>query len=88
LKDLVSDRYLRAAGSIGALLLLGAVVVSPGAPSMDYLPIGGLAMLVVTTTVMCLGRLAPAAAMARVIHDVDAERAPGLSSAAKRRGIR
>lgn len=88
MKDFVSDRRIRAAGSISAVLLLWAVFVSPGAPWMGYVSIGALAVLLVTTTVMCLGRLAPTASMAQVIHDVEAESAPRVSSAVKESRIR
>ena len=85
MKDFVSDRRIRAAGSISAVLLLWAAFVSPGNPLTGYVSMGTLSVLLVTTTVMCLGRLAPVAAMARVIHDVEAETAPRLSSAGKER---
>jgi hypothetical protein len=87
LKDFVSGRHISTTGSISAMLLLWAVFVSPGAAWTGYVALASLAMLVVTTTVLCLGRMAPAS-MAQVIHDVEAETAPRASSAARERGIR
>ena len=74
MKDFVSDRRLSAAGSVGALMVAWTLFVSPGSASSG-LPMAGLAILMMTTTVMCLGRLSAAPSMARVIHDGDAQAA-------------
>ena len=74
MKDFVSDRRIAAAGSIGALMVVWTLFVSPGS-AFAGLPVAGLAILMMTTTVMCLGRLAAVPSMARVIHDRDGETA-------------
>ena len=74
MKDFVSDRLVRAAGSTGALLVAWVLFVSPVSP-FEGLPVAGLAILMMTTTVMCLGRLAAVPSMARVILDVGGEAA-------------
>jgi hypothetical protein len=74
LNDLVSDRRTAAAASIGALMVAWTLFVSPGS-AFSGLPIAGLAVLMMTTTVMCLGRLSAMPSMARVIHDGGARKA-------------
>ena len=87
MKDFVSDRRLSAAGSIGALMVAWTLFVSPGSASSG-LPIAGLALLMMTTTVMCLGRLSAVPSMARVIHDGDAaQKARRQRSLGSRRSI-
>ena len=74
MKDFVSDRRMSAAGSIGALMVVWALFVSPGS-AFAGLPVAGLAILMMTTTVICLGRLAAVPSLARVIHDASGEAA-------------
>jgi hypothetical protein len=64
LQDFVSDRRRRAAGAISAMLLVGAAFLSPATSWMGYVSHSALAVLLMTTTVVCLGRLGPANAMA------------------------
>jgi hypothetical protein len=70
LQDFVSDRRTAAAGSIGALMVAWTLFTSPPS-AFSGLPIAGLAILMMTTTVMCLGRLSAVPSLARVIHDGD-----------------
>jgi hypothetical protein len=74
MKDFVSERRMSAAGSIGALMVVWTLFVNPGS-AFSGLPIAGLAILMMTTTVMCLGRLSAVPSLARVIHDGDAQAA-------------
>jgi hypothetical protein len=71
LKDFVSDRRTTVTGSVGALLVAWALFGNAGSPFAG-LPIAGLAILMMTTTVMCLGRLAAIPSLARVAHAADA----------------
>jgi hypothetical protein len=63
LKDFVSDRR-RAAVATSAMLLVGAALLAPATSWMDYVSHSALAVLLMTTTVVCLGRLGPANASA------------------------
>jgi hypothetical protein len=74
MKDFVSDRRMSAAGAVGALMVVWTLFVSPGS-AFSGLPIAGLAILMMTTTVMCLGRLSAVPSLARVIHDGDRQAA-------------
>lgn len=87
MKDFVSERRMSTAGSIGALMVAWTMFAGPGS-AFSGLPIAGLAILMMTTTVMCLGRLSALPSMARVIHDGDAQAARRRQrSAVSRRSI-
>ena len=75
MKDFVSDRRVTVAASISMLLLGWSIFVNPGGSWPGMLSIAALAtLLVISTTVLLLGRLrAPAASLAQVIQDVDKE---------------
>jgi hypothetical protein len=66
MKDLVSDRRTRAAGMLGVAVIVAAALVGPGDAWMGSMSHVALAVLLMTTTVVCLGRLGPATALARV----------------------
>lgn len=66
MKDLVSDRRTKAAGIVGVAAIVAAALVSPDAAAMGSMSHVALAVLLMTTTVVCLGRLGPASALARV----------------------
>jgi hypothetical protein len=86
MKELVSDRRITVAASISMLLLGWSVFVNPGGSWPGMLSIAALAtLLVITTTVLLLGRTrAPAASLAQVIQDVDKE--PAAKSSADWKG--
>jgi hypothetical protein len=67
MKDFVSDRRWTGGTAALAMLAAAALLVSTGSPFAG-LPGAGLAILLMTTTVMCLGRLGAVPSMARVIH--------------------
>ena len=75
MKDFVSDRRVTVAASISMLLLGWSIFVNPGISWPGMLSIAALAtLLVISTTVLLLGRLrAPAASLAQVIQDVEKE---------------
>jgi len=75
MKDFVSDRRVTVAASISMLLLGWSIFVNPGGSWPGMLSIAALAtLLVISTTVLLLGRLrAPAASLAQVIQDVEKE---------------
>jgi hypothetical protein len=75
MQDLVSDRRITAAASISALVLGWSIFVSPSGSWSGLVSMAALAaLLVASTAVVLLGRLrAPAASLAQVIQDVDAE---------------
>ena len=75
MKEFVSDRRVTVAASISMLLLGWSIFVNPGGTWPGMLSIAALAtLLVISTTVLLLGRTrAPAASLAQVIHDVDRE---------------
>jgi hypothetical protein len=77
MKELVSDRRITVAASVSALLLGWGIVASPGDSWPGMLSMFAMAALLVTsTTVLLMGRLrAPAASLAQVIHEIDAEAA-------------
>ncbi|PYQ49812.1 MAG: hypothetical protein DMF78_17320 [Acidobacteria bacterium] len=83
-KDFVSQRSIRAVGSISSLLLLWAVFVSPGGIWTGFVSVGALAVLLLVTAVVWMGRTPPRVSVAGVIRDVGAE--PG--SVAKRKATR
>ena len=64
MKDFVSDRRRRAVVAMSAMLLVGAAFLSPTTSWMGFVSHSALAVLLMTTTVVCLGRLGPANAMA------------------------
>jgi hypothetical protein len=75
MKGFVSDRRVSVAASISMLLLGWSIFVNPGGSWPGLLSIAALAaLLVISTTVLLLGRLrAPAASLAQVIQDVEKE---------------
>jgi hypothetical protein len=75
MKELVSDRRVTVAASISMLLLGWSIFVNPGGSWPGMLSIAALAtLLVISTTVLLLGRMrAPAASLAQVIQNVEKE---------------
>ena len=75
MKEFVSDRRVTVAASISMLLLGWSIFVNPGGSWPGMLSIAALAtLLVISTTVLLLGRTrAPAASLAQVIQDVEKE---------------
>jgi hypothetical protein len=75
MKEFVSDRRVTVAASISMLLLGWSIFVNPGGTWPGMLSIAALAtLLVISTTVLLLGRTrAPAASLAQVIQDVEKE---------------
>jgi hypothetical protein len=75
MKEFVSDRRVTVAASISMLLLGWSIFVNPGGSWPGMLSIAALAtLLVISTTVLLLGRMrAPAASLAQVIQDVEKE---------------
>ena len=75
MKDFVSDRRVTVAASISMLLLGWSIFVNPGGSWPGMLSVAALAtLLVISTTVLLLGRTrAPAASLAQVIQDVEKE---------------
>ena len=73
MREFVSDRRITVAASISMLLLGWSIFVNPGGSWPGMLSIAALAtLLVISTTVLLLGRTrAPAASLAQVIQDVD-----------------
>ena len=68
MKASVSHRTISTFGLIGSVLILWAVLVIPGAPWMGAVTLAALAVVVASSTVLCLGRIAPTAvALARVV---------------------
>jgi len=66
MKHLVSDRRAKAAGTLGVAVIVAAALVGPGDAWMGSMSHIALAVLLMTTTVLCLGRLSPATTLARV----------------------
>jgi hypothetical protein len=89
MKDLVSDHRITVATSVSALLLGWAIFASPGGSWPSMLSVAALATLLVTSTaVLLIGRLrAPAASLAQIIQDVDAEPAGKPSAEWKGKAI-
>jgi hypothetical protein len=89
MKELVSDRRVTVAASISMLLLGWSIFVNPGGSWPGMLSIAALAtLLVISTTVLLLGRTrAPAASLAQVIQDVDKESAARPSADWKGKAI-
>ena len=58
MKEYAIARRLAVPGVISSLLVLWAVLVIPGAPFMHAVAGTAIAMLVVATSVLCVGRLA------------------------------
>ena len=75
MKEFVSDRRVTVAACISMLLLGWSIFVNPGGTWPGMLSIAALAtLLVISTTVLLLGRTrAPAASLAQVIQDVEKE---------------
>ena len=75
MKDFVSDRRVTVAASISMLLLGWSIFVNPGGSWPGMLSVAALAaLLVISTTVLLLGRTrAPAASLAQVIQEVEKE---------------
>ena len=75
MKEFVSDRRVTVAASISMLLLGWSIFVNPGGSWPGMLSIAALAtLLVISTTVLLLGRTrAPAASLAQVIQEVEKE---------------
>jgi hypothetical protein len=75
MKEFVSDRRVTVAASISMLLLGWSIFVNPGGSWPGMLSVAALAtLLVISTTVLLLGRTrAPAASLAQVIQDVEKE---------------
>ena len=75
MKEFVSDRRITVAASISMLLLGWSIFVNPGGSWPGMLSIAALAtLLVISTTVLLLGRTrAPAASLAQVIQNVEKE---------------
>ena len=75
MKDFVSDRRVTVAASISMLLLGWSIFVNPGGTWPGMLSIAALAtLLVISTTVLLLGRTRePAASLAQVIQQVEKE---------------
>lgn len=71
MKVFVSDRRVTVAASISMLLLGWSIFVNPGGSWPGMLSIAALAtLLVISTTVLLLGRTrAPAASLAQVIQE-------------------
>jgi hypothetical protein len=89
MKEFVSDRRVTVAASISMLLLGWSIFVNPGGSWPGMLSIAALAtLLVISTTVLLLGRTrAPAASLAQVIQDVEKEPAHKLSADWKGKAI-
>ena len=75
MKEFVSDRRVTLAACISMLLLGWSIFVNPGGSWPGMLSIAALAtLLVISTTVLLLGRTrAPAASLAQVIQEVEKE---------------
>ena len=75
MKEFVSDRRVTVAASISMLLLGWSIFVNPGGSWPGMLSIAALAtLLVISTTVLLLGRTRePAASLAQVIQEVEKE---------------
>jgi len=75
MKEFVSDRRVTVAASISMLLLGWSIFVNPGGSWPGMLSVAALAaLLVISTTVLLLGRTrAPAASLAQVIREVEKE---------------
>jgi hypothetical protein len=75
MREFVSDRRVTLAACISMLLLGWSIFVNPGGSWPGMLSIAALAtLLVISTTVLLLGRTrAPAASLAQVIQDVEKE---------------
>ena len=75
MKDFVSDRRVTVAASISMLLLGWSIFVNPGGSWPGMLSVAALAtLLVISTTVLLLGRTRePAASLAQVIQEVEKE---------------
>jgi hypothetical protein len=75
MKEFVSDRRVTLAACISMLLLGWSIFVNPGGSWPGMLSIAALTtLLVISTTVLLLGRTrAPAASLAQVIQDVEKE---------------
>ena len=75
MKEFVSDRRVTVAACISMLLLGWSIFVNPGGSWPGMLSVAALAtLLVISTTVLLLGRTrAPAASLAQVIQDVEKE---------------
>jgi len=75
LKEFVSDRRVTLAACISMLLLGWSIFVNPGGSWPGMLSVAALAtLLVISTTVLLLGRTrAPAASLAQVIQEVEKE---------------
>ena len=89
MKELLSDRRITVAACISMLLLGWSIFVNPGGSWPGMLSIAALAtLLVISTTVLLLGRTrAPAASLAQVIQDVEKEPAHKLSADWKGKAI-
>ena len=75
MKEFVSDRRVTVAASISMLLLGWSIFVNPGGSWPGMLSVAALAtLLVISTTVLLLGRTRePAASLAQVIQEVEKE---------------
>jgi hypothetical protein len=75
MREFVSDRRVTLAACISMLLLGWSIFVNPGGSWPGMLSVAALAtLLVISTTVLLLGRTrAPAASLAQVIQDVEKE---------------
>jgi len=75
MKEFVSDRRVTVAACISMLLLGWSIFVNPGGSWPGMLSVAALAtLLVISTTVLLLGRTrAPAASLAQVIQEVEKE---------------
>ena len=89
MKAFVSDRRVTVAASISMLLLGWSIFVNPGGSWPGMLSVAALAtLLVISTTVLLLGRTrAPAASLAQVIQDVEKEPAHAPSADWKGKAI-
>lgn len=89
MREFVSDRRITVAASISMLLLGWSIFVHPGSSWPGMLSIAALAtLLVISTTVLLLGRTrAPAASLAQIIQDVEKEPAHKPSAEWKGKAI-
>ena len=72
MKELVWNRRLSLFASLTALLLVGAMFVSPGG-SPGLLVVGVVSLLFAVAALLWMGRMAPGPSMAEVIHDLETE---------------
>jgi hypothetical protein len=72
MKEVVWNRRISLFASLTALLLVGAMILSPGG-SPGLLVVGVVSLLFAVAALLWMGRMAPGPSMAEVIHDLETE---------------